>query len=57
MSLTTKIFHCKEFKKTRMNKLKIEEKQSLERSLKYVIPYTYIQKKLLRSGNAMFCET
>jgi hypothetical protein len=40
-----------------MNKLKIEEKKSLERNMKYVIPYTYIQKKLLMSENAMSCVT
>jgi len=28
-----------------MNKLKTKEKKSLEGSLKYVTPYTYIKKK------------
>jgi hypothetical protein len=36
-----------------MNKLKIEEKKSLKGSLKYVIPYTCIKKKLMRLENAM----
>jgi hypothetical protein len=40
-----------------MNKLKKKENKNLKRSLKYVIPYTYIQKKLMRSENTMFCET
>jgi hypothetical protein len=40
-----------------MNKLKTKEKKSLEGRLKYVIPFTYIQKKLLRSENAMSCRT
>jgi hypothetical protein len=31
-----------------MNKLKIEEKQSLEGSLKYVIPYPYIKKETFK---------
>jgi hypothetical protein len=46
-----------EQRKTRMDKLNIEEKKSLKGSLKYFIPYTYIQKKLLRLGNAMSCGT
>jgi hypothetical protein len=33
-----------------MNKLNTEEKQSLEGNLKYVVPYTYIQKKILGQG-------
>jgi hypothetical protein len=40
-----------------MNKLKIEEKKSLEGSMERVIPYTYIEKKLMRSENAMSYET
>jgi hypothetical protein len=43
--------------KAKINKLKIEEKKSLEGSLKFIIPYTYIQKKPMRSGNAMSYET
>jgi hypothetical protein len=41
--------------KAKINKLKREEKQSLEGSLKYIIPYTYIQKIL--SGQGMPCLT
>jgi hypothetical protein len=33
-----------------MNKLKTKEKQSLEGNLKYVIPYTYMQKSLWGQG-------
>jgi hypothetical protein len=40
-----------------MNKLNTKENKSFKRSLKYVIPYTYIQKKLMRSKNTMFYET
>lgn len=40
-----------------MKKLNIEENQSLEKRLKHVISYTYIQKKLMRSRNVMSCET
>jgi hypothetical protein len=36
-----------------MNKLKTKEKKSIEGSLKYVIPYMYIKKKLMRLENAM----
>jgi hypothetical protein len=46
-----------EQRKERMNKLNTEEKQSPEGSLKYVIPYTYSQEKLMRLGNAMSCKT
>ncbi len=40
-----------------MNKLKTKEKKSLEGNLKYVIRYTYMQKKLLRSKNVMTYKT
>jgi hypothetical protein len=40
-----------------MNKLKTNEKKSFEGGLKCVITYTYIQKNLLRSKNAMSYET
>jgi hypothetical protein len=41
-----------------MNKLKTEEKKSLEGNLKYVIPYTYIlTSKHLRLENAMSYRT
>jgi hypothetical protein len=40
-----------------MNKLKTKEKIILGGSLKCVILYTYIFKKLLRLKNAMSCGT
>jgi hypothetical protein len=52
-----KKFSLQEQRKARMNKLKTKEKQSLEGSLKHVILYIYIQKKLIRSGKTMYCET
>jgi hypothetical protein len=56
MSPTVEIFHCKN-KKNKDEQVKTKEKKSFEGSLKYFIPYTYIQKKLLMSKNAMSCGT